>query len=202
MMDYEHSGLLSHQVLVLLLLEVQWRPVFLAPTDTSCDLRSTKSLTELVRHEANELLDKYTTFHGPINGLVDGVPDSTISGINISEKLQDIVNKNILFYLHISKVEEYQKAHWGNPESVAKPLTDVKTRLDHHLSKIQAILKHIIPEMPLPATPAPPQLSNDHDYRRKKYGWGVIDKLKDWLTKVLQVLEEAKEVCDKETAEI
>lgn len=50
-------------VLVLMLLEVQWRPVVPAPTDASrdCELNNTKSLTQLLEHQTNELLDEYVS---------------------------------------------------------------------------------------------------------------------------------------------
>lgn len=109
-------------------------------------------------------------------------------------KLQDIYTKNVLFYLHILKVEEYQKGLWGNPQSVGGPLSLVKGRLTHIAARVKTLLTHIDPEIPLPATPAPPQLSHQHDYAKKAYGWGVVVALKDWLTQVLQVLK-AEEVC-------
>ncbi len=128
------------------------------------------------------------------NGSVpDDVPDSTVSGINISAKLQDIYIKNGLFQFHISKVKEYLEGLWGNPQSVAGPLLRIKGGLPNHLTKIKAILIHI--DMPLPTTATPPQLSHNHNYAKKEYGRNVIVRLKDWLTQVQQVIEEVSE-CD------
>lgn len=137
-------------------------------------------------------------FHGPFRCSVpDDVPDSTISGITISEKLQDIYIKNMLFNFHIGKLEEYQKELWGNPKSVEEHLLHVKFRLAHFLVRVKRTLLNMDPEISLPTTPAPPLLSHNHDYAKKEYGWCVIFTLKDWLTQVLQVLE-AKEVCDRQ----
>lgn len=140
-------------------------------------------------------------FHGTIRGSVlhNGL-DSTISGINIFEKLKNIYIKNKLFHFHIEKVEEYQKKHWGNPQSVEVPLSHVKARLNHFSIRIQATLSNMDPEISLPTLPAPPQLSHRHDYAKKVYGWGVINTLKDWLTNVMQVLQE-KEICDRQQDE-
>lgn len=126
------------------------------------------------------------------DSVPDDVPDSTISGINITEKLQDIYIKNGLFDFHISKVKEYVEELWGMPESVARLLLHIKGRLPHHLDKIKKILININPKTPLPTTPPPPQLSHSHNYIKKVYGSGVIVRLKDWLTQVEQVLEEVK----------
>lgn len=132
--------------------------------------------------------------HGDVSGSVpDDVPDSTISGINISEKLRDIYIKNGLFHFHISKVKQYLEELWGNPASFAR---HIKGGLSNHSAQIKTILKNIDPEMPLPTMPPPPQLSHDRDYAKKVYGWGVIVRLKEWLTQVQQVLQEIKG-CDK-----
>ncbi|XP_056232955.1 uncharacterized protein LOC130169923 [Seriola aureovittata] len=187
-----------HQrVLLHLLLEIQWRSVSSAPTYASCsDLGSTISLTTLLRHETDNLLREYKTHHGSKGESIPAdVPNSAISGVNISEKLQDIITKNVLFYLHILKVEGYQETVWGNPESIAGPLSRVKGGLFNHLTKIKTILINISPEIPLP-TPAPLQLSHSHDYAKKEYGCGVIVSLSEWLKAVLQVLEETKKKCE------
>lgn len=137
-------------------------------------------------------------FHGPVSSSVPhNVPDSTISGINISEKLYDIYIKDKLFHFHIEKVEEYQKKHWGNPQSVGVHLSHVKIRLTHFLSKISETLQNMDPEISLPTMAAPPQLSHKHDYAKKKYGRAVINTLKDWLTEVLQVLQK-ENICDRQ----
>lgn len=104
----------------------------------------------------------------------------------------------MLFYLHILKVEEYQKELLVDPKSV--DLSRVKGGLPNLLARIKNILEHIDAE--ILATPAPLQLSHNNLYEKKEYGFGVIAKLKDWLTQVLQVLEEAKEVCTNQTAGI
>lgn len=124
----------------------------------------------------------------------DECPNSSISGTNIYEQLQDIYIKNWLFDVHILKVKDYQKDTWGNPESVAEPLSHVLGNLFNHLAKIENILMSI---NSLPTTPAPPHLSHNDDYAKKVYGWGVIVRLEEWLTQVSLVLAEAKEVCDK-----
>lgn len=121
-------------------------------------------------------------------------PDSSISGTNIMEKLKDIYFKNILFHLHISKVEEYQKV---DIPAIVTPLREVKNSLHNKLSYIETLFKNL---NSLPSTPAPPHLPSDiDDYTKKIYGWGVIVKLNEWLVQVPQVVEEAKELC-KQTA--
>lgn len=125
-----------------------------------------------------------------MNGPVpDECPNSTISGTNISEQLQDIYIKNELFEVHILKVKDYQENTWGNPESVAVPLSHVKGNLVFHLTKIKNILMN---NNSLPTKPTPPHLSHNDDYAKKVYGWGVIVTLEDWLTQVSRVLAEAK----------
>nr|XP_046242331.1 uncharacterized protein LOC124057809 [Scatophagus argus] len=198
-MDYKLNGLLSQCVFLLMVLEIQWRPVFPAPTPTSCVDDKTISLTKLLECETSWLLGEYIKFHGPFKASVpDEVPDSTVAGVSASEKLQNIYIKNKLFHFHISKVEEYQEKDLGNPQSVRQPLTAVKVRLSHLLYKIE-VLMGSDPEILLPTTPALPQLSQTHDFAKKVYGWGVIVRLKDWLTQVSQVLEKVeKEVCERQ----
>ena len=50
-------------VFMLMLLEFQWRPVFPAPTPSSCavDLERTNSLTTLLKFETSDLLNKYVS---------------------------------------------------------------------------------------------------------------------------------------------
>lgn len=134
-------------------------------------------------------------FHGTKNGSVPGyVPDSTIPGISIYEKLQNIYNKNVLFLLHIEKVEEYQNTHWG--KQLRAPLLQVKERLLYHLGTIKSILTNTNPDLSLPPTPGPLQLPLDNDFKKKVYGWGVIFRLKEWVQEVLLVLEEMKNMCN------
>uniref|UniRef100_A0A3Q3J554 Ciliary neurotrophic factor n=1 Tax=Monopterus albus TaxID=43700 RepID=A0A3Q3J554_MONAL len=171
-------------VLAFMLLEVQWRSVFSAPTMTVFnDIESAVFMVTLSFLQKN--------VHEPTGSIPNDVPESTISGATISEKLQDIYTKNVLFSCHISKVEEYQITVWGNPESIAQPLSNVKNRLHIHLVQIRNILENLYPEIPLPTTPPPPQVTHSYDNEKKIYGWGVIVALKDWLTQVLQVCNSA-----------
>lgn len=96
----------------------------------------------------------------------------------------------MLFSIHISKVEEYHNETWKNAKSVTEYLARIKYSLSNHLFKIETILKNTDPEKPLPTPPAPLQLSHEHNYAKKVYGWSVISTLKDWLTQVLLVLKE------------
>ncbi|KAM3611429.1 uncharacterized protein V6R79_018425 [Siganus canaliculatus] len=187
-MDCKLNGRLNHSVLVLLLLWVQWRPVFLAPLNNCLhDLQPTQSFRSLLlqlRSETEELLEKYVYVHGSIAGSVPkDVPSSTISKAPRSEKQQEMYFKAREFYLHILKVEEYQKEVWGNPDSVQKPLSLVKGNLENLIATIKNLIGE--EDSPLP-TPASPQLSHKHDYQKKVYGWGVIASLKDLITEMLQ----------------
>ncbi|XP_008290584.1 uncharacterized protein LOC103365033 [Stegastes partitus] len=202
-MDRKPSGRLMHFVLVLMLLEAHWSLVVSGPIHSSChvNFNNTKSLTELLKRESEGLLEKYIEHHGTRNGLIpDDVPNSTISGSNISEKLQDIYAKIVLFIRHLSQVEEYQQNLLTNPQPVLEPLRRVKGGLSNLLHRIKNVLKHVDPENTALATPSSPTLSHDDAYAKKEYGWGVLDRLKDWVAEVLLVLKEAEKVCLENTA--
>lgn len=133
-------------------------------------------------------------FDGIKNGSVpDDVPNSSIPGVSIFEKLQNIYMKNVLFYLHISKVEEIQNKLWI--KQTTGVLSRLKYRLSLHLVNIKHVLVTVYPDVSLPPTPTPLQLSHDHDFQKKNYGWGVIIRLKQWLQEVLLVLDETKNMC-------
>lgn len=114
------------------------------------------------------------------------MPDPTITGEDISAKLQDIYSKSVLFSLHISKVDEYQRDVWDNPPSVADPLHKVINTHKNFDFNIKRALEAI--DAPLPATPAPLQPSHESDYDKKEYGLGVIKSLREWLENVPKVL--------------
>ncbi|KAG7491084.1 hypothetical protein JOB18_048329 [Solea senegalensis] len=187
-----------------MILDFQWRPVFSAPVHTSCrDIDNAKSLAALLGEETNELLDEYISVHGfRPDYVTDEILDYRIVGVTISEKLQDVYVKNLLFNLHIAKVNEYHKEITGNSESLSMRLFIVKERLSMHLAKIQIILGSVCPEIPLPPTPGTLQLHHDHSYAKKEYGLSVIVTLRDWHKQVWQVLEEAKNLCDQQDARI
>lgn len=133
----------------------------------------------------------------------NNVPDSTISGNQTSEKLQNIYAKNVLFQWHLSKVQEYETNVWHSPESVLEPLRRIKYRLSDHLVTTERLLNVLDPKCPLPMQAAPPELSHNDNYTKKKYGWAVIRRLKDLFAQVLQELAdiEAKGECNEATAE-
>lgn len=120
------------------------------------------------------------------------MPNSTVSGASITEMLQDMVLKNMLFSLHISKTEENQKKSWNGTPSVEIPLKIVKFRLTH----LSSMLKEILRDLNISVPSAPPALNFTHTYDSAKieYGWGVIKALKAWLIRVQQVLKET-DVC-------
>ncbi|XP_047197339.1 uncharacterized protein LOC124852425 isoform X2 [Hippoglossus stenolepis] len=196
-MDFKVREVLRHCVLVYMILELQWRPVFSAPAHNDCnDLNNTKLLSKLLLHQAKDLLNHYIKFHGPrSNSSTDDVPDSTVSGVNVFEKLQDVYVKNRLFQWHILNVAQHHLQLWGNKEPVAGHLSRVKGRLSHHLSKVKLLLTDFFPDMPLPPTPAPPNSPTGHTYAKKEYGWLVIVRLRDWEKHVLQLLEEMDSMC-------
>ncbi|KAK2901761.1 uncharacterized protein [Channa argus] len=198
-MDHKLEGFLKHYVLAFMLLEVQWSLTDSAAIPASCaDLNRTKDLSNLLRHEAKILLRKYEHVHFESrNGSLPGYVDNfTISGANLSEKLQRLLTNNELFNLHISRAEEYQ-AIWANNEIVMKNLSmsDLKSRLRHQSNIISHILKKIYPESPSAPTPPPLQLTHTTDYAKKLYGWNVIVTLRDYQKKVIQVIEELFDHC-------
>ncbi|XP_060895317.1 uncharacterized protein LOC132974985 [Labrus mixtus] len=194
-MDSKLNGLLSHYILALILLEVHWRPVFLAPLNSRCyeDLDNLKSFAELLEMEATTLLMAYHDSFS--DSTPDDVIDSTISGMKFYEKLQDIYIKNELFSLHFLKVDEYLQDLFGNEEPIKKLLPRFKDRLIDLSKRLQHILTTLHPDTPLPAKPEALTFNHDYDYDKKKYGWHVIDRVKYWLSQVAQVLDMGKEVC-------
>ncbi|CAB1442441.1 unnamed protein product [Pleuronectes platessa] len=200
-MDFKLWELLRHCVLVYMILELQWRPVVSAPEEhKSCsDLLSTISLSKLLHHEAKDLLKHYITFHGPrSNSSTEDVPDSTVSGVNVSEKLQDVYVKNELFRLHVLKVVQHHSEIFLNKEPVVGPLSRVKDRLLYHSIKVKHLLAGFFPDVPLPSKPALPRLTAGHTYAKKEYGWLVLVRLRDWEEHVLQLLEEMKNMCGQQ----
>lgn len=138
----------------------------------------------MLQNEANG------NFTGPVR---DDVPKSTISGNTISEKLHDVYNKSGLFYLHILKVVEYQDQLLENNLTKEK-IKDEISRIKLRLKQLSVLIENILNITNPGPTPAPLQLPHTDDYTKKEYGWGVIVRMKDWLTQVLQVLVSDK-VC-------
>lgn len=135
-----------------------------------------------------------TKFHHISDPVMDDVPDSTISGNTIPEKLQDIYIKDVLFEMHMSKVKEYQGHHSLEDETIDGLLAKVKYRLSHMSQRLKTVFTSTDPKIPLPEKPAPPKLSHGDDMTKKLYGLGVIIRLKEWATQVLELLK-AGEVC-------
>uniref|UniRef100_A0A671XL40 Ciliary neurotrophic factor n=1 Tax=Sparus aurata TaxID=8175 RepID=A0A671XL40_SPAAU len=135
-----------------------------------------------------------TKFHHISDPVMDDVPDSTISGNTIPEKLQDIYIKDVLFEMHMSKVKEYQGHHSLEDETVDGLLAKVERRLNDMSHRLMKLFMNTDPKIPPPEKPAPPKLSHGDDMTKKLYGLGVIIRLKEWATQVLELLK-AGEVC-------
>uniref|UniRef100_A0A672YHR1 Ciliary neurotrophic factor n=1 Tax=Sphaeramia orbicularis TaxID=375764 RepID=A0A672YHR1_9TELE len=125
------------------------------------------------------------------------VPPSTVSGTSISEKLQDIYTKNMLFQMHMSKVKEDQDTVWGvqSDSTFWSLLTSVTDRLGHFLGKMERVLEAQDPKVPLPTSPPPLQVSHSNNYDNKVYGWAVIFRLEKWIGEVQKVLPDVTGVC-------
>ena len=125
---------------------------------------------------------------------MDDVPNSTISGNTIPEKLQDIYIKTVLFEMHMSKVIEYQRQHSLKDETVDGLLAKVRRRLSDIPHMLEVLFRNTDPKIPPPNKPAPPKLSHGDDFQKKAYGLGVIIRVKEWAG-ALQSLN-AGEVCN------
>ncbi|XP_028270680.1 uncharacterized protein LOC114441798 [Parambassis ranga] len=194
-MDYKLYRPLILCVLALMLLEVQCSPVPSAASTDGCKsaLPSAVRLAKLLEYEANQLLEKHIKCDGcSKDSIPDDVPAATVSGVNFSEQLQDIYTKGVLFRFHIAQVSRYQRELLTDPEDVLKSLSRLNVRLNDILGTTKnLILQCNDSEKPQLTTAAPPQPSCDDDYEKKLYSWGVIVRLKEWLTAVGRVLEEA-----------
>ncbi|CAK6959785.1 uncharacterized protein LOC122966251 isoform X1 [Scomber scombrus] len=130
----------SHQKVLFLALMLEWMPVFPAPTH-SCDavFSKLKDITSLMTLETEQLLDKYKDYHN-IEGkkAPTNAPDSSISGKNNIEKLQDIYIKNILFHLHISQEKANGKNIGTWPPGF--PKLQVHQNSPNHWAKVQCSL--------------------------------------------------------------
>lgn len=134
-----------------------------------------------------------TAFHGSIPSSVpNNVPHSTVSGINISQQLQDIYIKTNQFHFHIEKVQNYHNSVWNKSLVHMK---HVKERLSHLSNFIVLILKDDL-NVTVPTPPPPPTLSHTHDYEKKVYEWAVIHNMTEFLEQVLQVLQKLKKNCE------
>lgn len=120
------------------------------------------------------------------------MPDSTVSGSNVTEMLQDMVHKNRLFILNISKTEENQKETW-DANSVEVALGRVKKRLEHLFNMSMPILHDR--NITVPSLPGSLNIIHTHDYAKKEYGWHVIKALETWVTHVQQFLQETNVCC-------
>ncbi|CAL8344734.1 unnamed protein product [Lota lota] len=200
---------MDHQLLqnpihyvVLLLLVVQWGRVLAAPVaDQSGLCSSALHLTEILQHDASQLLDNYVLFHRfQADSIPEDVPDAKVNGSTPAEKLYSIAVQGMLFHWHLSVVEEDNNGFWANPDpSLQQNFTTTKSRLLHHFKKIGELLKAVDPDFISPTTPATPDLHIDNGYAKKYYGWGVITNLKVLATNVEQ---ELNSVCGKDVQNI
>ncbi|KAK2837992.1 hypothetical protein Q5P01_015204 [Channa striata] len=189
-MDHKLKGLLTHSV------EAGGFGSLHGPNRCK-ELDNVKNNSGVLKDEAELLLKEYERIHSveSQNGSVPGyVDDFNVTGASVSEKLQSLYNKFVLFHLHMLKVEEYQVI-WDINVSEIKPWSQVKGELQLLSNAIKHILKWMYPESPLPPTLAPLQVSHSHDYAKKEYGWNVIATLKDWQQEVVWVIDEAQQVC-------
>lgn len=119
----------------------------------------------------------------------DDEPISTVTGANVSEKLQDIYTNNQRFQMHVEQMTKYEL----DVKNVAAELEHVKDRLSHNLVNIKQILDCL--KTAVPPAAAPLQKERSDWYDQKVYGWSVLVALRDWAAQVKQVLVEVKTLC-------
>ncbi|XP_061134910.1 uncharacterized protein LOC133154313 [Syngnathus typhle] len=185
---------LLHFALLVTLLVPECRPAPLADISCQDDFSTLINIVNTLGAQAAHLLDEYMVFHG-LSGEPPNVPDYAVMGSNFFEQLQDIYAKNVLFQLHLAKVEKYQNEDWGNPRNVAEPLDQVKGNLMFSSAILMKLARQVQPEVEL-ATEEPPHETHDHSWAKKSYGWKVIAGLKNWVADVNRVLKVMQAPCN------
>ncbi|XP_061773408.1 uncharacterized protein LOC133563318 [Nerophis ophidion] len=192
------SPSLTRRALFLTLVALQWRPALLHAIPCQDVLDTLKSVTALLGFETKLLLQEYKLFHGLTKVTPSKVPDASVVGADFPEQLQDIFAKSVQYSRRMEYVEQYQTQDWGNPESVGQVLRRVKFGLYSQTNLLRVLARQVQPEVLL-ATEEPPPPSDNHGYAKKMYGLRAIVGLRDWLTRVLQTLQEARQVCHDQT---
>ncbi|KAM8865410.1 uncharacterized protein ACB058_006689 isoform 2-T2 [Synchiropus picturatus] len=168
-------------LLSVMFLALHWRSAVFAPTGGTLDLSTLMDLTNLLCLETDQLLQQYTHYHGikSTRAILDA-PESSVNGTNVTDQLQDIHLKNVMFVQHIAYVSNNQQRFWNSPPSVAAPLSKVQHRLPHLSAKVRTLLQT--------ASLPTPELVQ-HSYNRSY-------EAKEWLARVSLVLGEDKGPCD------
>ncbi|XP_059910694.1 uncharacterized protein LOC132459872 isoform X2 [Gadus macrocephalus] len=195
----DHQLRIQHNPIhyVLFLLAVQWGRVLPMPILNQSVCNSALPLTEILQHEASQLLDNYVLIHQfQADSIPEDVPDAKVNGNSPAEKLYSIAVQEMRFYQHLMVVKNYTTDFWANPDpSLQDAFETAIKRLSKHYQMIGELLNAVDPNFNSPTMPASPAPSIEGGYANKHYGWGVLSNLKVLLNNVEQ---ELKSVCGEE----
>uniref|UniRef100_A0A3B4A5B1 Ciliary neurotrophic factor n=1 Tax=Periophthalmus magnuspinnatus TaxID=409849 RepID=A0A3B4A5B1_9GOBI len=178
--------------LMLMLVEIQGTPVFSAAASlvpSSEQMNVTIKVLRLLKHETDTLFEEYVSnkLHSERNNSVPPeVPDVSVSGVSAEEKLQSVYSKTRLFTQHVHQVQLYHKEKFANTEPLKRLYAAVFNRCGYFVSSVQQLLRES--DSAVPPSPPPLTVHHPHRFHIKVYGWAVLLRLQEWLTRVEQVL--------------
>ncbi|XDV20728.1 hypothetical protein PO909_025995 [Leuciscus waleckii] len=170
-------------------------------------LHNSLKLTRLTNKKTAELLGTYKASQGDSTDLIcdmqmDNVPESTISGQTISERILSVYTRLKEFLPHMKTVMEQQKDFNPPTNLVAEGLNVMITQVHHTALRVNCLLQILQPNIPIPEpaerpTGIPPA---QNIFQQKAYGCIVLSRLQELLSKAVQEQKSLKgKMCRKRT---
>ncbi|XP_039514828.1 IL-6 subfamily cytokine M17 isoform X2 [Pimephales promelas] len=173
-------------------------------------LHSSIKLTRLTSKKTAMLLETYKASQGDSTDLIcdmqmDNVPESTISGQTISERILSVYTRLKEFPPHMKTVMEQQRDFNPPTNPVAEGLNMIMTHVHHTALTVNCLLQILQPNILIsePAerpTGIPPA---QNIFQQKAYGCTVLSRLQELLSKAVQEQKSLRrKMCRKGTNKI
>ncbi|XP_051749277.1 IL-6 subfamily cytokine M17 [Ctenopharyngodon idella] len=170
-------------------------------------LKHTLSLTTYTNKKTAALLETYKASQGDSADLIcdmqmDNVPESTISGQTISERILSVYTRLKEFLPHMKTVMEQQKDFNPPTNPVAEGLSEMITHVHRTAMRVNCLLQILQPNIPIPEpaerpTGIPPA---QNIFQQKAYGCIVLSRLQELLSKAIKEQKSIKgKMCRKRT---
>ncbi|XP_057674438.1 IL-6 subfamily cytokine M17 [Corythoichthys intestinalis] len=185
-------------LLALLLLLFTNQASSISPRQCSDSIQRIWRVTRLTLKESTELIKNYKAAQGALSDVfckatLQDIPDPTISGLEVSERLESIWDHILAFRPHLRRVYEQQEDLQEPGSPVLVQLVDVDRRSQDLGALVLAFYREVFPNLQeLAEGPAVVDPPAQNVFQQKVYGCVVLKTYKAFLTNTARELKVLK----------